>query len=65
MSCSGESIGNEGEIDGERRDAKGEIVERIDILEASFDVVPSTTKELSGNLANGVSQVVGSGGFKT
>lgn len=60
-----ECIGDQDKIDGQARDAKAKVVERIDVLEASLDVVTSTTKERGGCLAYCVRQVVRSRGFET
>jgi hypothetical protein len=43
---------------GETGDAKGKVVESVDVLEAGFDVVASTAKKLGDRMTNGIGLVV-------
>ena len=52
-------------VDGETGNAKRKVIERIEILEASFDVVAGTTKVVGGSLADGIGELIGGRGFVT
>ena len=65
MASCREGVGSESaQIDGQTGDAEAKVVESIDVLETSFDVIAAAAKKLRDGLADSISQVVTGRGFE-